>query len=155
MSGSGGAAVDVVVAALIRCPIGVVAAFASDPANAPDWYAKISEVEWQTRPPVDVGTRVAFVARFLGKELRYTYEIVEHTPKLLVMRTAQGPFPMETSYHYASMPDGDTRMTLRNRGIPSGFSRLVAPFVSRAMRRAMRGDLRALKVILERDQPYA
>jgi hypothetical protein len=51
------------------------------------------------------------------------------------------------------MPDGTTRMTLRNRGTPSGFSRLVAPFVRLAMRRATSKDLAALKQILERDQP--
>ena len=134
--------------------MGVVAAYANDPANAPEWYRKISAVEWKTAPALEVGTRVAFVARFLGRELRYTYEIVEHTPELLVMRTAQGPFPMETTYHYAATPDGDTHMTLRNRGNPSGFSRLAAPFLSRAMRRATRGDLKALKVILERGRPH-
>ena len=43
-------------------------------------------------------------------------------------------------------------MTLRNRGNPSGFSRLAAPFIRTAMRRAVRKDLKALKQLLERDQ---
>ncbi len=134
----------------IRRPVEVVAGYASDPSHAPEWYANISEVVWKTPPPLQVGTEVAFVARFLGRELRYTYVIVEHTRESLVMRTAQGPFPMETSYRYESMPDGTTRMTLRNRGTPSGFSRLAAPFVRIAMRRATSKDLAALKQILER-----
>ena len=99
---------------------------------------------------MQVGSEVAFVAHFLGRELRYTYEIVEHTPQSLVMRTAQGPFPMETSYRYDPLPDGATRVTLRNRGTPSGFSRLAAPFMGIAMRRATSKDLRALKDVLER-----
>lgn len=144
--------VDVVVTEVIHRPIEVVAGYASDPSNAPEWYAKISEVAWKTSPPLRVGSEVAFVARFLGRELRYTYAIVEYTAESLVMRTAEGPFPMETSYHYESTPDGDTRMTLRNRGNPSGFSRLVAPFMRTAMRRAMDKDLKALKQILECDQ---
>ncbi|MEO5666366.1 MAG: SRPBCC family protein [Nocardioides sp.] len=141
---------DVGVTEMILCPVEVVADYASDPTHAPEWYANISEVVWQTPPPLQVGTEVAFVARFLGRELRYTYAIVEHTPESLVMRTAQGPFPMETSYGYESMPDGTTRMTLRNRGTPSGFSRVVAPFVRIAMTRATSKDLAALKQILER-----
>lgn len=134
----------------VHRPIDMVAAYTSDPTNAPEWYTNISEVEWRTPPPVQVGSEVAFVAHFLGRELRYTYEIVEHTTETLVMRTAQGPFPMETSYRYEPLPGGSTRVTLRNRGTPSGFSRLVAPFMSVAMRRATSKDLRSLKAVLER-----
>jgi uncharacterized membrane protein len=142
--------VDVVVTETIGRPIEVVAGYTSDPANAPEWYANISEVEWRTPPPLQVGSQVAFVAHFLRRELRYTYEVVEHSPQTLVMRTAQGPFPMETSYRYEPLPDGSTRVTLRNRGTPSGFSRLMAPFMTVAMRRATTKDLRALKAVLER-----
>ena len=150
MTETGAPRVDVVVTETIHRPVEVVADYTSDPANAPEWYANISEVEWRTPPPVQVGSEVAFVAHFLGRELRYAYEIVEHTAESLVMRTAQGPFPMETSYRYAPLPDGSTRVTLRNRGTPSGFSRLAAPFMTVAMRRATSKDLRALKAVLER-----
>jgi hypothetical protein len=40
-------------------------------------------------------------------------------------------------------------MMLRNRGIPAGFSRLAAPFLSLAMRRANQKDLARLKDLLE------
>jgi hypothetical protein len=65
------------------------------------------------------------------------------------MRTAEGPFPMETTYTWSLAADGTTRMTLRNRGEPAGFSKLVAPFMAMAIRRANRNDLRRLKAILE------
>lgn len=142
--------IDVQVTEIIHRPVQVVADYASDPSHAPEWYANISEVVWKTPPPLQVGTQAAFVARFLGRELRYTYAVVTHTPESLVMRTAQGPFPMETSYDYEAMPDGTTRMSLRNRGTPKGFSRILAPFLKIAMRRATSKDLRALKQILER-----
>ncbi|MDH3302845.1 MAG: SRPBCC family protein [Acidimicrobiia bacterium] len=145
----GPSAVDVSVEDVIRRPVEVVAAYACDPTNAPDWYANISAVEWKTPPPLNVGSRMAFVARFLGRELRYTYEVTEYTPTSLVMRTAEGPFPMETSYRFAATPEGHTRMTLRNRGTPSGFSRLLSPFMSLAMHRANTKDVRLLKLRLE------
>ena len=143
-------AVDVLTEIVISRAAGAVAAYAADPANAPAWYENISSITWETSPPLQTGSRVAFTARFLGRELAYTYEITDFTPaERLVMRTSQGPFPMETTYTWQAAGDGSTRMTLRNRGEPAGFSKLAAPFITMAMRRANRKDLRNLKTILE------
>jgi uncharacterized membrane protein len=143
-------AVDVLSEVLIDRPCDQVAAYAADPSNAPAWYVNIDSVEWRTEPPLQVGSRVAFVARFLGRRLAYTYEIVELDPgRRLVMRTAEGPFPMETSYTWQPHPSGGTTMTLGNRGEPAGFARIGAPAMAAAMRRANRKDLARLKSLLE------
>lgn len=143
--------VDVSSEIVIARPRSQVFAYAADPDNAPTWYVNIKSVEWQTPPPARVGSRIAFVARFLGRRMAYTYEIVELVPEArLVMRTAEGPFPMETSYAWEATADHGTRMTLRNRGRPSGFSMLLAPMMAPAIRRANRKDLALLKKILER-----
>ncbi len=146
--------VDVLSQIVIDRPCAEVSAYAADPDNAPRWYVNIRSVEWETPRPLAVGSRLAFVAQFLGRRLAYTYEIVELDPgSRLVMRTAEGPFPMETTYTFA--PDGErrTRMTLQNRGEPSGFSKLVAPFMAAAMRRENRKDLERLKDVLEKTSP--
>ena len=143
-------AVDVTTTIVIARPPADVAAFAREPDNAPAWYENIESVRWETAPPLAVGSRVASVARFLGRRLAYTYEIREHAPgQRLVMSTVSGPFPMETTYEWADAPGG-TRMTLRNRGRPSGFASVAAPALAAAMRRANRKDLERLKQILER-----
>lgn len=142
--------VDVVTERVIRRPVAEVAAYAADPTNAPAWYANIESVEWRTSAPMTVGSAIEFVARFLGRRLTYTYEVVELIPgERLVMRTQEGPFPMETTYTWEPAGPDETTMTLRNRGEPRGFSKLVAPFVTRAMRRANREDLAALAGVLE------
>ena len=127
-----------------------VSAYAADPTNAPAWYDNIESATWETDPLLRVGSRVAFVARFMGRQLTYTYEIVELVPEeRLVMRTAEGPFPMETTYTWVSTAEGYTRMTLRNRGEPTGFFKLVAPIMVGAIRRANNKDLNQLKTILQ------
>ncbi|MFE9203535.1 SRPBCC family protein [Micromonospora sp. NPDC007230] len=142
--------VDVVSEVVIDRPVAEVARYAGDPSNAPAWYLNITSVEWLTPPPLRVGSRVAFVAHFLGRRLAYTYEIVELVPDVrLVMRTAEGPFPMETTYRWEPHGDGATRMILRNRGEPSGFASVAAPVLAAAMRRANRKDLATLKAHLE------
>ena len=145
-------AVDVATQITIARSPEVVAAFAGDPSNAPRWYVNIDSVEWQTPPPLAVGSRLAFTARFLGRNLSYTYEVVDHVPgRRLVMRTAQGPFPMQTTYTWEPAGDEATTMTLRNQGEPSGFAAVTASVMAAAMKRANRKDLARLRAILEAD----
>lgn len=144
------AAVDVSTDVVIARPRAAVSDYAASPDNAPRWYANIKSVAWRTEPPLAAGSRVAFVAHFLGRRLAYTYEIVDFVPgERLVMRTAEGPFAMETTYLWTDAGEGATRMTLRNRGAPRGFAGVIAPAMSGAMRAANRKDLAALKRILE------
>jgi hypothetical protein len=143
-------AVDVVTEVEIARPRAEVAVFACDPDNARRWYENIESVEWRSPPPLAAGSRLEFVARVLGRRLAYTYEVREHVlGERLVMSTAQGPFPMETTYAFEDTGAG-TRMTLRNRGEPAGFAKVGAPLIERAMRRANKADLRRIKEILER-----
>jgi uncharacterized membrane protein len=143
--------VDVSSEIVIQRPRDDVAGYSSNPDNAPAWYKNIKSVEWKTAPPVQIGSQIAFVAHFLGRRIAYTYEVVDLVPgERLVMRTAQGPFPMETTYTWQSTDDGGTRMTLRNRGTPAGFSTFMAPVMARAVRKANEKDLAALKNLLEK-----
>ena len=145
--------VDVVVERVIPVARERVAEFAGDPANAPQWYTNIRSVTWRTEPPVRIGSQMDFEARFLGRPLAYTYEVTELvTGERMVMRTADGPFPMETVYTWESVPAG-TRMRLRNRGTPSGFARLAGPVMARAMRSAMTKDLALLSELLTERAP--
>lgn len=142
--------VDVRVQTVIERPVDEVSAYAGDPSHAPEWYANIRSVRWQTPPPVGTGSRMEFVAHFLGRRLTYTYEVTELDPgRRLVMSTAQGPFPMETTYEWTPTESGGTLMSLRNRGEPRGFGRVSAPLLAAAVRRNTTKDLQRLKQLLE------
>lgn len=143
-------AVDVRTEIEIERPRDVVAAFAADPDNATRWYANIKRVTWKSPRPLAVGTQVEFAAEFLGRRLVYTYAVEEWLPgERFVMATAEGPFPMRTTYAWRDAPGGGTTMELRNQGEPSGFKSIVAPLMRLAMKRENRKDLRRLKGLLE------
>jgi hypothetical protein len=142
--------VDVVTEIEIARPRDDVAAYAVNPDNATAWYRNIKAIEWKVGPPLAVGSQIAFVAGFMGRRLAYTYEVRDYEPgSRFVMSTADGPFPMETTYSWSDAPSGGTLMRLRNRGEPAGFSKASGPFMAFAMRRANRKDLRTLKRLLE------
>ena len=147
-------AVDVTTVIEINRPRAVVAAYTSDPDNATAWYQNIKSVEWKSSKPMVVGSRIVFLAQFLGRTLTFTYEVKEIVPhERFVQGTAEGPFPMKTTYAWEDTADGGTRMTLRNQGDPTGFSKVVAPLMASSMRRANLKDLAQLKKILEASNP--
>jgi uncharacterized membrane protein len=145
--------VNVFTEIIINRPIDKVAKYAANPDNAPEWYENIQSAEWKTPKPLAIGSQITFKAKFLGRQLTYTYKVIEYVPgQKLVMRTAEGPFPMETTYTWDAVDGGQTRMTLRNAGQPTGFSRLFAPFMETMMRKANQKDLNKIKEILENRQ---
>jgi uncharacterized membrane protein len=134
---------DVVTDIEIDRPRSEVADYVSNPDNATTWYQNITKVEWKSPRPLEVGSKVAFEAQFMGQKLEYTYEITEYVPgEWLVMSTASGPFQMETSYKFADTPSGRTKMELRNRAHD--------PAMASAIERENRKDLARLKSILEK-----
>ena len=141
--------VDVTTSIVIERPIAKVAHFSADPDNAPRWYENIESVEWETPRPLVVGSRIAFAARFLGKRMEYTYEVLDLVPlERLVMRMADGSFSMETTYTWEKLGKNLTRMSLRNAGTPAGFSKVPGSMMSRAIRKANENDLETLKELL-------
>lgn len=142
--------VDVTSEIIINASIEEVAGFTSDPDNATAWYKNIKSVEWQTPKPLQPGSRIAFTANFLNKQLSYVYEVTEFIPeKKLIMQTAGGPFPMQTIYTWQKINDATTKIILTNKGSPSGFSKIFVPIMSAAIKWANKKDLKKLKSILE------
>ena len=135
---------------IIDAPVDKVVEYTSNPDNAPEWYVNIKSAEWKTPKPMMVGSLIIFKARFLGRDLNYTYEITEFIPnQKLIMQTAEGPFPMQTTYLWEAIDENHTKMILKNAGNPSGFYKLFAPVIAKMMKKENEKDLMLLKKIIE------
>jgi uncharacterized protein YndB with AHSA1/START domain len=133
---------DVVAEIEIDRPRAEVADYATDPDNAPSWYQNIKRVEWKSPKPLRLGSEVAFEAEFMDQALEYTYEITEYEPgERVVMKTAAGPFDMQTIYVFSDTPGSGTKMELHNRA--------HSPEMATDIERETRKDLARLKAILE------
>lgn len=134
----------------INCSRDKVAEYSANPDNAPKWYVNIKGAKWRTPRPLKVGSQIIFKAKFLGKSLVYIYEISEYAAEQkMVMKTIMGPFPMETIYTWKSIDGNITRMSLQNKGNPSGFSKILTPLFKFAIKKANNRDLQRLKQIIE------
>jgi hypothetical protein len=142
--------VDVEVHTTIARPRAEVAAYCCDPGNVTVWNGNIKAAQWETTPPVALGSRFRFTSEFLGRRMAYTYEVVDLVAaRRFVMRSEGGPFPMETAYLWEDDDQGGTWMTLRSRGEPTAFAGLSAPILATAVRRSTAKDLTQLKAVLE------
>ena len=141
---------DVSAEVRIDRPRAQVAAYALDPRHDTEWVANIKEVRLLSDPATGVGSRVARVAKFLGKRVEYVLEVREHEPLARSrMVSVAGPFPMDVAYEFEDAGPGATLARIRLRGDATGFFRLAAPMLAAASRRAIRKDLEKLKRIVE------
>lgn len=136
---------DVAAETTIERPRDEVAAYAADWQNDKEWIGALTEVRLVRDEPL----QVARVASFLGKRIEYVNEVVEHEPgRRLVMRSIKAPFPMTVTYEFEDA-DGASVMRIHTQGDASGFYRLAAPLLSRAVKRGLERDLGRLKAKLE------
>ena len=128
---------------------GEVATYATDASNDPLWIGGVVESGVLSDGPVQQGTRVARIAKFLGRRIEYVNEVIEYDPGVrLVMKSVSGPFPMTISYEFEEA-EGGTLTQIHVRGEAEGFFKLAAPVLALFVRRSIRRDLETLKGLLE------
>lgn len=147
---------DVTVSTVLAAPRPLVVRIASDPALAPRWTGNIEATRWHGEPGLVEGARFDLVGRFLRREMVRTYRVVEVVPgERLVLRTERAPFPLETTMTWwdEELPDGrpGTGMSLRRAGRPHGMTTLGSGAATLGMKRAMRGDLERLRLVLREE----
>jgi hypothetical protein len=136
---------------VINLPREKVAEFATNPDTVYLWYAPIRSVEWQSPPPLQVGSKLAVTIEWFGLLLQNSFQVVEYIPgQKLIVRSVNEIFQLEITLGWHAIDGRTTRMTIRSRGLPVGFSKVLTPLIAWVVKRINHRDLKFLKRLLEK-----
>ena len=131
-----------------------VFAFVTAPENDHLWSSTAVVREVESDRPIEVGTRIKAVDKFLGRRIESTLEVTEHEPnRRSAIKFVSGPIRAEGAYTFART-NGSTRFGWVLEAPPGlggvYLGRITDPLVTWMFRRRLRRDLRQLKEVLER-----
>ena len=137
--------IDVTVSREMRATPARVRAVMFEPRNDPQWMAAVKSVQPES-DGYTPGTRVRRVGRFLGRELRWTTELVSTSDAHVDLRIIDGPMRGTVRYEIQPSADGAV-VSIRNVGEAPGFA--PTSVLKFFMRRALDADLRRLQALVE------
>lgn len=142
--------VEVEAAVEIDRPPREVFAYLADMARNPEWQRGMQECRWTSEPPLRLGSTYDQVARFLGKEIVSSFEVVEFEPGARIrIRTTSGTMPLDVTRGVEPDGSGGSRVSAVVRGDPTGVFRLAGPLMRLLVGASVRRDYRRLKAQLE------
>ena len=139
------------VAVEINRPIDEVFAYLDDPSKTPEWNSIVEEAR-PSETPVRRGTTISSRARFLGRKIESTFEVVEHVPNKKVVQRTEKPFPFTLTNVFEAAGKG-TRVTAVFEGEPGGFFKLGEPILTRIAKKQFQAQVDTVKELLEARTP--
>jgi hypothetical protein len=111
----------------------------------------MQSARWITAPPIRVGSRYGQVARFLGREVRTSFEVTVYEPAVAITISSLpgSSFPITITRRVDALGLGRCRLTEIAEGDSTGFYRLAEPLLRKLVRRNIERDYRRLKHLLE------
>lgn len=131
-------------------PADDVFAVVSDFSRNPDWQGGMRSAEWTTEPPLRVGSTYEQVARFLGRDVVTTFEVVGYEPgRSVTIESRQSSFPITVTRAVESLGPERSRVSAVITGRPGRFFRLFGPLLRMMAERSVRQDYQRLRRLLE------
>ena len=139
------------VAVEINRPIDEVFAYMTDLTKMPEWNSLVEEVR-SSETPVRRGTTISTRARFLGRKIESTLEVVEHVPNKTFAQRTDKPFPFTITNVFEAAGKA-TRVKAVFEGEPGGFFKVGEPILARIAKKQFQVQLDTVKELLEARTP--
>ena len=138
----------------IERPAADVFAYVADMANNPKWQDGMESCVWTSALPIGVGSTYDQVAKFLGKEIRTSFEVTEfEIDHHIRIKSVVSTFPLDIARDVEATSDASCRVTAIVAGEPTGVMKLTTPFTKPMVARSVRKDYQKLKGRLEGSRP--
>lgn len=139
----------------VACSPAAAWAYLADAERNTEWLSNMQSCRWITQPPIAVGSQYEQVARFLGKEVRTSFEVTElREGELITISSLPGSsFPLTITRRLEQGEDRRCQVTEVAGGDPAGFYRLAEPLMRPLVRRNIARAYAKLKLLLESGQP--
>jgi uncharacterized membrane protein len=134
----------------IRRPSEEVFAYVADMSNNPHWQRGQERCTWTSEPPHGLGATYDQEAKFLGKKIVSSFEVVEFEPgRRIRIKTTGGTMPIDVTREVTGLSDISCEVLATVRGEPPRVFRLLGPLMNRIVTSNIRKDYTRLKALLE------
>lgn len=133
----------------IKRPVDKVFAYLMDARNWPYWTSSVLEVEQTSVGQIDVGTTFRGVDRIMGFRVAWLSRILEYEPNRKMSQSIISGTRLVEQHLTFDPIEGSTKFNFVYDMKRSGLPKFIEPIILRIMRRAIKKDLKKLKVILE------
>jgi uncharacterized protein YndB with AHSA1/START domain len=117
--------------------------------RVPDWNSSVIEIRWTKDAPLEVGSTMVYVGKFLGRTFESDAQVTEFVPSTRYSsKSTSGPFHLEVENILEPL-DGGTRVTSNFRGESRGFFKLAEPVMVRLSKNLFETSTSNLKALLE------
>ena len=133
----------------IQRPASEVAEFFFNSSNNPRWQKGMRRCEWETPPPIAVGSTYLQEASFVGRTISSRFEVTEYTPgQSITIDTIESTFPITVTRLVEPIDSRSCRVMAEISGGPGGIMKLLAPVTQRLAQRSVDADYDRLVALL-------
>ena len=126
---------------VISRPAAEVAEFFFDASHNPEWQKGMRVCEWETPPPIEVGSVYRQEASFMGRPVHSRFRVTDHTPgRSITIETIESTFPITVTRTVEPVDDSTCRVRAEILGTPTGLMGLIAPLTRRLAQRSVDAD---------------
>ena len=131
-------------------PVNRVFEYVSTPGNDPTWVPASLRHEKLSPGPMRVGSITEEDVGFLGRRMRYAWEITQYEPPtVFALRSVSGPIPATIRVLLESLDDARTKLTLVADVHLRGAYKPMEPMMRWVAHRQFGTQLRTLPNLLE------